>query len=185
MGLRALAIDPTPLRSSRDFRLLWFGHAISFTGSVITTVALPWEVFTLTHSSLAVGLLGLAELVPLLVLSIVGGAVADTVARRALFLGPGNALGPGAPAPAPPAVPVAAPRDRHGRVLACPGPACGPGQPRVAALPPRWHRQRAHGGPLRSPPFDGAAAAPTRTATGRVRADGCLRQLRDDVRPGR
>ena len=40
MGLRALAIDVTPLRSSRDFRLLWFGHAVSFTGSVITTVAL-------------------------------------------------------------------------------------------------------------------------------------------------
>src|SRR3954470_2854100 len=86
MGLRALAIDLTPLRSSRDFRLLWFGHAISFTGSVITTVALPWEVFTLTHSSLAVGLLGLAELIPLLVLSIVGGAVADTVERRSLLL---------------------------------------------------------------------------------------------------
>src|SRR5438874_8397897 len=87
MGLRALAIDVTPLRSSRDFRLLWFGHAVSFTGSVITTVALPWEVFRLTGSSLAVGLLGLAELVPLLVLSILGGAVADTVDRRSLLLG--------------------------------------------------------------------------------------------------
>src|SRR3954454_4293787 len=86
MGLRALAIDLTPLRSSRDFRLLWVGHAVSFTCRVITTVALPWEVFTLTYSSLAVGLLGLADLIPLLVLTIVGGTVADAVERRSLLL---------------------------------------------------------------------------------------------------
>src|SRR3954447_14261510 len=86
MALRALAVDTTPLRQSRDFRLLWIGHSVSFMGSVMTTVALPWEVFQLTGSSLAVGLLGVAELIPLLTLSIVGGAVADAVDRRTLLI---------------------------------------------------------------------------------------------------
>ena len=86
MGLRALAVDTTPLRVSRDFRLLWIGQAVSLLGSVMTMVALPWEVFERTHSSLDVGLLGVAQLVPLLALSVVGGAVADAVDRRSLMI---------------------------------------------------------------------------------------------------
>lgn len=61
MSLRALAVDVTPLRTSRDFRILWAGLLVSFTGSMLTFVALPFQVYELTGSSLAVGLLGLAE----------------------------------------------------------------------------------------------------------------------------
>ncbi|HYY94533.1 MAG TPA: hypothetical protein VE713_08450, partial [Pyrinomonadaceae bacterium] len=55
---RALALDLTPLRESRDFRLLFAGQAVSFFGSMMTMVAVPWQVYQLTRSSLAVGMLG-------------------------------------------------------------------------------------------------------------------------------
>jgi MFS family permease len=84
--LRGLAIDLTPLRSSRDFRRLWFGNAISLLGSMLTTVAIPYQVYRLTGSTLAVGLLGLAALVPLLTISFLGGAIADAVDRRRLLI---------------------------------------------------------------------------------------------------
>ena len=64
-----LLVDTTPLRVSRDFRRLWVGQAVSFVGSMITVAALPYQVFHQTGSSLAVGLLGMAQLGPLLVFS--------------------------------------------------------------------------------------------------------------------
>jgi MFS family permease len=84
--LRGLAVDITPLRRSRDYRRLWFGQLISTTGRAITLVALPFQVFQLTGSALAVGLIGLVELIPLILFSVVGGAVADRVDRRKLLL---------------------------------------------------------------------------------------------------
>ena len=84
--LRELALDLTPLRESRDFRLIYLGTSISSIGSHITFVAVPFQVFALTHSTLAVGLLGLCDLVPLLTLSIVGGVLADAVDKRRLLL---------------------------------------------------------------------------------------------------
>jgi MFS family permease len=84
--VRGLAIDVTPLRRSRDFRLLWTGQLISMTGRMITTVALPFQVFLLTRSSLAVGMIGLVELVPLVVFGIAGGPIADRMDRRLLLL---------------------------------------------------------------------------------------------------
>jgi MFS family permease len=80
-----LTVDLTPLRLSRDFRLLWTGQSISDFGSHISMVAAPFQVFQLTHSSLAVGLLGLCWLGPLLSLSLLGGAIADAVDRRKLL----------------------------------------------------------------------------------------------------
>jgi hypothetical protein len=82
---RRLAVDIRPLRTSRDFRLLWSGYAISFLGSQLSYVAVPFQVFRLTHSSLKVGLIGLAILVPLLITSFLGGALADAFDRRTLF----------------------------------------------------------------------------------------------------
>jgi MFS family permease len=79
-------VDTTPLRVSRDFRLLWLGQAVSFVGSTVTMAALPYQVFRLTGSSLAVGLLGLAQLVPLLAFSLLGGALADSLDKRRLLL---------------------------------------------------------------------------------------------------
>ena len=84
--LGRVAIDLTPLRSSPPFRRLFFGQAISFVAGEITWVAVPYQVFQLTHSTLYVGLLYLTTLVPLLVAPIVGGAVADAVDRRRLLL---------------------------------------------------------------------------------------------------
>jgi MFS family permease len=79
-------VDTTPLRVSRDFRRLWFGQAVSFVGTMITTAALPFQVFHQTHSSLAVGLLGVAQLGPLLVCAVVGGGLADRIDKRRLLL---------------------------------------------------------------------------------------------------
>lgn len=84
--LRLLVLDLRPLRVSRDFRWLYAGQFVSFTGSMITYVAVPYQVYALTQSSLAVGLLGLAELLPLTALAFVGGALADAVDRRRLVL---------------------------------------------------------------------------------------------------
>lgn len=79
-------MDFTPLRRHRDFRWLYAAQAVSFLGSMVTYVALPYQMFKLTGSSLAVGLLGLAELLPLLFTAFLGGALADTVDRRRMVL---------------------------------------------------------------------------------------------------
>ena len=80
--LTSLAVDVTPLRESREFRLLFIGQGVSFAGSMITYVAIPFQTYELTRSSLVVGLVSLAELVPILVMSFIGGALADAVDRR-------------------------------------------------------------------------------------------------------
>jgi MFS family permease len=79
-------LDLTPLRISREFRLLWIGELISHTGRHITMVALPFQVYQLTDSPLAVGLIGLAQFGPLVVFSLLGGAIADAWDRRRLLL---------------------------------------------------------------------------------------------------
>jgi MFS family permease len=91
-------MDLRPLRRHRDFRALFAAQFVSFLGTMVTYVALPYQMFHLTGSSLKVGLLGLAELLPLLVTAFLGGALADTVDRRRLILATevGLALGSGA-----------------------------------------------------------------------------------------
>jgi MFS family permease len=84
--MRRHAVDLTPLKVSRDFRRLFVGQAVSEVGTEITLVALPFQVYALTRSTLAVGLLGLCELVPMFALSIVGGAMADAIERRRVLL---------------------------------------------------------------------------------------------------
>ncbi|MFN2589336.1 MAG: MFS transporter [Actinomycetota bacterium] len=82
-----LVIDLGPLRASRQFRLLWSGEFSANIGAHITDVAVAYQVFQITRSPLAVGLLGLCQLVPLLLLSVIGGTIADRVDRRALLRG--------------------------------------------------------------------------------------------------
>jgi MFS family permease len=79
------AMDIGPLRRHRDYRLLFAGQALSFFGSMVTYVAVPYQVYQLTGSSLAVGLLSLAALAPLLVTAFIGGAFADAVDRRRML----------------------------------------------------------------------------------------------------
>ena len=86
-GWRQLLLpDTEPLRASRSFRLLSIGQLISMSGSQLRLVALPYQIFLLTGSSFAVGLLGVFQAVPLLVLSLFGGVIADAVDRRRLLL---------------------------------------------------------------------------------------------------
>jgi MFS family permease len=85
-AVRGLAVDVTPLRRSRDYRLLWFGELISETGRQITMVAVYIQVFRLTGSPGAVGIVGLVQLVPLVLTSIAGGAIVDRVDRRKLLM---------------------------------------------------------------------------------------------------
>jgi len=81
-----LLADLTPLRASRDFRLLFAGNSVSYLGRQLTVVAIPFQVFTITGSSLAVGMIGLVTLLPLVTLSLAGGAIADAVDRRKLLI---------------------------------------------------------------------------------------------------
>jgi MFS family permease len=84
--VRKSVMDLSPLRESRDFRLLWIGEVISHTGRHITVVALPFQVYELTGSALAVGLIGLAQVGPLVAFALIGGAIADRYDRRRLLI---------------------------------------------------------------------------------------------------
>jgi MFS family permease len=81
-----LAVDLTAFRRSRDLRLLTIGQAASSLGTQAALVAIPYQVFSQTHSALLVGLTGAAELVPLAAGALLGGAWADRTDRRRLML---------------------------------------------------------------------------------------------------
>jgi len=80
-----VAIDFTPLKRYPDFRRLWTSGLISYFGSMITYVALPFQVKELTNSFLAVGLIGLVEIVPLIIFGLYGGVLADRVDRKKMI----------------------------------------------------------------------------------------------------
>ncbi len=84
--LSRIAVDVQPLRESRDFRLLVAGSLITGLGTQATLVALPYQVFVITGSAFLTGLIGAAELGPLVVASLFGGALADRFDRRRLLL---------------------------------------------------------------------------------------------------
>jgi MFS family permease len=84
--LRGLVLDPAPLRLDPEFRLLWTGQLVSGIGRLITQIVLPFQVYVLTDDLLAVGFISIVQLVPILVFSLGGGAVADAVDRRRLLL---------------------------------------------------------------------------------------------------
>jgi MFS transporter, ENTS family, enterobactin (siderophore) exporter len=86
MRVGQIMIDVGPLRASRDFRWLFAGRFVSNAGNAIAVTAANWQVFSLTHSSLAVGLLTLADSAGMLVGLLAGGMLADRHDRRALLL---------------------------------------------------------------------------------------------------
>jgi MFS family permease len=88
-----LGPDLRPWRSSKDFRLLLTSGAVSIFGTFFTYVALPVQVKQLTGSTLAVGLLGACELIPLVVCGLYGGALADWLDRRRMIIGCEAGLG--------------------------------------------------------------------------------------------
>ena len=81
--MRGLLLDLTPLRG-REFRLLFVAQLVSFFGSMITFVALPFQMYEVTESTLAVGALGVCQFVPIVTVALVSGALADAVDRRTL-----------------------------------------------------------------------------------------------------
>ena len=83
---KGMTLNPAPLRESRDFRLLFGGQVINVIGSQITFVAVPYQVFLITHSSLAVGALSLLQFSALMTFSLLGGSLADVMDRRRLML---------------------------------------------------------------------------------------------------
>jgi MFS family permease len=84
--LRRIALDFSPLRESRDFRLLMAGQLITTLGTQVALVALPTQIFLLSHSAALVGLLGAFELGPMIVASLLGGAIADRIDRRKVLI---------------------------------------------------------------------------------------------------
>ncbi|MEI7652995.1 MAG: MFS transporter [bacterium] len=70
----------------RDFRLLWIGSFISWTGSEMSTIALTWMLYQMTGSALALGTLGLMRAIPMIVFSLIGGGIADRFDRKGIIL---------------------------------------------------------------------------------------------------
>ena len=83
--LKKIAVDISPLRKYPDFRRLWASGLISYFGSMITYVALPFQIKELTNSYIAVGLMGAVELIPLIIFGLYGGVLADRVDRRKMI----------------------------------------------------------------------------------------------------
>jgi MFS family permease len=84
--LARVLVDTAPLRLDRDYRWLWAGQAINGIGTQITRIALPYQVYVLTGSTLAVAALTTVQLIPILVFALGAGSVADAVDRRKLLL---------------------------------------------------------------------------------------------------
>jgi len=84
--LRGLLVDLEPVKRDRDFRMIWLGQIVSGFGRQVTVVALPFELWQLTHNPLSIGLLAIVQLVPILIFSLGGGAIADAVDRRRLLM---------------------------------------------------------------------------------------------------
>jgi len=83
---RHILLDLTPLRRSRDYRALIAGLGVSVLGNQLTTVAVPFQVYAITRSSLMVGLVSLTQLFPLIFGSLLGGSLVDAVDRRKLLI---------------------------------------------------------------------------------------------------
>jgi MFS family permease len=86
MRLPRIHTDTTALRESRELRSLVLGNFISGMGTQASLVALPYQLYVQTKSPLLTGLLGAAELIPLMTMALLGGALADKIDRRRLLL---------------------------------------------------------------------------------------------------
>lgn len=83
---RGLLLDLSPLRHDREFRLLYLGQLISGIGNQATRLALPFQIYVLTDSTLALGLLAFVQLVPMVVVGLLAGTLADAFDRRRLLV---------------------------------------------------------------------------------------------------
>jgi MFS family permease len=83
--VRKFAVDISPIKKYPDFRNLWFSGLISYFGSMITYVAIPFQIKHLTGSYIAVGAIGAVELIPLIFFGLYGGVLADKVDRQKMI----------------------------------------------------------------------------------------------------
>ncbi|HEX6487584.1 MAG TPA: MFS transporter [Candidatus Dormibacteraeota bacterium] len=83
---RGMAVDVSPVRESSDYRLMISGQLVSMIGRQLTIVAVPYQVYLLTGSSFAVGMIGLVQVLPVFAVGLYAGALADRVDRRRLLL---------------------------------------------------------------------------------------------------
>ncbi len=81
-----ILIDLGPLRENRGFRFLFAGQLVEVFGSQLTTVAIPFQVYALTRSSLQVGAVSLAQLGPLILGALIGGSIGDAIDRRLILV---------------------------------------------------------------------------------------------------
>ena len=81
-----ILVDTTPLRESRDFRLLFIGQLISVMGTQLTVVAIPYQVYSMTHSTLQVGAISLAQLFPFLAGALSAGPIGDSHDKRRIMV---------------------------------------------------------------------------------------------------
>ncbi|HJT57438.1 MAG TPA: MFS transporter [Ktedonobacteraceae bacterium] len=79
-------IGPWSVLRNRNYSLLFWGQLISSTGTQMQVVAVSWQVFLITHSAIALGLIGLMQAIPRLIFSLVGGVFADVFDRRKMLL---------------------------------------------------------------------------------------------------
>src|SRR5690349_2006402 len=80
-----MLLDLSPLRVSRDYRLLFFDQLISFFGSMMTFIVVPWQMYHITRSSAMVGMIYFCEFIPMVALAFVGGALADYTDKRKML----------------------------------------------------------------------------------------------------
>src|SRR5579859_6221188 len=81
-----LILGPWSVLRNRDYALLFWGQLISAAGTQMQVVAVSWQVYLLTHSAVALGIIGLVQAIPRLIFSLVGGVFADVFDRRKLLL---------------------------------------------------------------------------------------------------
>lgn len=89
--MKGIVPDLSPLRSSRDFRLLLAAGTVFYVGAMVSYVAVPFQLYHLTGSNFAVGAVGIVELLPLVIFGLYGGALADHMDRRTLLVTTGVA----------------------------------------------------------------------------------------------
>ncbi len=86
-------VDIEPLRRFPQYRRLWFGYALRQFGAQLTTVTVVFQIYTITHSNLAVGLISAAQVGPGIIAPLFGGAIADAIDRRKVLMFTAIAIG--------------------------------------------------------------------------------------------
>src|SRR4249920_2761337 len=79
-------LGPWRVLRNRDYSLLFWGQLVSSAGTQMQVVAVAWQVYLLTHSAVALGLIGLVQAIPRLIFSLVGGVFADVFDRRKMLI---------------------------------------------------------------------------------------------------